>query len=491
MRDIAIIDVATKQNVFITNDSINDRSSIFSPDGNELAYLSHRNGIPNIYRTQASHQPNNTSTQLTDIAGAIFPWDWPEGKDSLLATSFDSRNSVALYWIPAKRSVTSAAEPPLKPKYTDWRTVHFPLITRTYDSLPPVMISGLGAYNSLALIRPVFVLPIVESDKGAHTEAGTRWGLTMGITDPMEKHILNAFLDYGDKSNEFGGFLSYTNRQLYQTLNVTGLHTLGFVKTLGGRSVYEREQGGSFTISQAFNAPNSLTTWHIVALTAGLRKLEPVNTSEFDSLPVTQTPINYKGIDLTLAYLFLSKNLNLGVDLIRADKKLSGDLNYTKAKLNFVYKVPFDEDRNVMLGFRGAGVAQFGDQIPQEYVGFTTDEVFEHGFNPRHLDYNYRLRGIRRPYYGDRLALGSAELIMGSEVSFVLFTDIGSVWYDKSPTNYPAVVTTSLSKTQWLHTIGTELRVGDEGFATISGGVGWELVHHPPPDWYFRVTTYF
>jgi len=489
MRDIAIIDVATKQTALITNDSINDRSSIFSPDGKELVYLSHRNGIPNIYRTHTNIDAGKT--QLTDISGAIFPWDWSSAKDSILTTSYDSRNSVALYWIPASRNVQSAAEPPLKAKYTDWRTVHFPLITRTYDSLPSVAITGLGGYNSLGHIRPILFTPIISSDKGATGEAGTRWGIFGTAFDPMEKHIVNGFLDYGDHSNEFGGFLSYTNRQLYQTLNITGQHTLGFVKTLDGRAVYEREQGGSLTISQVFSAPNSLTTSHIVSLTGQLKNLQPVNTADFDSLPFAQTPINYKGIDLTLAYLYLSRNFILKMDIIHADKNFASDLTYTRTKFNFVYKLPFDEDREVMLGFRGAGVAQFGAQIPQDYVGFTTDEVFEHGFNPQHLEYNYRLRGIRRPYFGDRLALGSAELIMGSGLSFVTFFDIGSVWYDKTPTNYPTVVTIPISKTQWLHTIGTELRFGDEGFATIAGGVGWEFTHHPPPDWYFRVTTYF
>ncbi|MDP4219162.1 MAG: BamA/TamA family outer membrane protein [Bacteroidota bacterium] len=489
MRDIAVIDVASKRITLITNDSANDRSSVFSPDGKEVVFLSHRNGIPNCYRAHAD--AGAALIQMTDVAGEMFPWDWSGAKDSILATSFDARNSVGLYWVPAGREVTSAPIPELKPKYIDWRTMHFPLLTRPADSIPQVSITDAGAYNSLVHIRPIFVLPVLHSDKGKTGEPGTRFGLIGTAFDPMEKHIFNAFLDYGDESNEFGGLLSYTNRQLYQNINVTALHMYGFVKTLEGRAVYEREEGGSLLVSQVFSAPNSLTTSHVVSISASLRKLEPANLEEFDSLPFSQTPIGYKGIELSLSYLFLSRDLIFGVEFTHADKNMSSDLTYTRAKLNFVYKYPFDEDRNVMLAFRGAGVAQFGAQIPQEYVGFTTDEVFERGFNPRHLEYNYRLRGIRRPYYGDRLALGSAELVMGSGLSLVAFYDIGSVWYDKTPSNYPTVETTTLAKTGWLQSAGTELRLGNEGIATISGGVGWELRRHPPPDWYFRVTTYF
>jgi Tol biopolymer transport system component len=490
-RDIAIIDVATKQNEFITNDSINDRSSMFSPDGKELVYLSHRNGVPNCFRTQA--QAGSQLMQMTDIAGAIYPWDWSGSKDSILATSYDSRNTVGLYWIPAKREVKSAPTPPLKPKWTDWRLVHFPLITRPYDSLPSVAISGPGSYNSFAHITPVFITPILLSDKGNTGLLGLRYGFFGTATDPMEKHLINAFLDYGNVSKEFGGMFSYTNRQLYQTINLTVLHLRDFVKTLEGTAVYEREQGGAVTISQVLYTPNSITTSHILSVSGNMRKLEPTNLFEFDSArSFGQRPIAYKGIDLSLNYLFLSREFILGLDLTHADKKISSDLTYTRARLNFTYDLPFDEDREVTLGFRGAGVAQFGDQIPQEYVGFTTDEVFEHGFSPQHLQYNYRLRGIRRAYYGDRLALGSAELIFGQGLSFVGFFDIGSVWFDKTPTNYPApVATTSLSQTQWLQSAGMELRIAGAGLASISGGVGWEIKDRPPPDWYFRITTYF
>ena len=183
-------------------------AQVFSrPTEKKLVFLSHRNGIPNIYKSNTTNRINAQATQLTDIAGAIFPWDWSGSKDSILVTSFDSRNSVGLYWMPANREVKSAPTIALKNKYSDWRTIHFPLITRVYDSMPPVAINDLGYYNSLAHIRPLFIVPVLASDKAADGTLGTRCGLFGTAFDPMEKHIMNAFLDYGDVSNEFGGFL--------------------------------------------------------------------------------------------------------------------------------------------------------------------------------------------------------------------------------------------------------------------------------------------
>ncbi len=504
MRDIAVIDVATKQSTLITNDSVNDRASMFSPDGKDIVFLSHRNGIPNCYRISATNRTSSQAAQLSDIAGAMYPWDWSGAKDSILVTSYDARNSVGLYWIGSNRNVKSAPLPQLKNKYSDWRTIHFPLSTRTYDSILPVVIHDPGVYNSLTHIRPIIVLPVLSSDKGKDGQIGLRYGLIGTAFDPMQKHTMNAFLDYGFQSNEVGGFLSYTNRQLYQNITLTGTHTYSFVRILEGKPLYQRDQGGAFTISQVFATPNSITTSHSLALTAQYRKLEPVNIHDFDNQQFEQTPINYKGIDLALQYILLSRDLIVRTELLHADKKLSGDLTYTRAKINFSYKFPFDDDRTVLIGLRGAVIAQFGDQIPQEYVGFRSDEVFQNGFNPLSLEYSYRLRGIRRPYYGDRLMLGSVEFIIpdflfsnlvpiiGSlSPSLVAFFDIGSVWYDKTPSNYPAVEMKSIGKTHWLQSGGLELRSGIEGIFTVGGGVGYEFKYHPQPDWYFRITTYF
>lgn len=500
MRDIAVINIETKEITLITNDSLNDRASIFSPNDKELVFLSHRNGIPNIYKSNVSSESYRTATQMTDIAGAMYPWDWSGSKDSILVTSFDTRNSVSLYWISADREVKSAPIPELKGKYTDWRTVQFPLMTRTSDAIPPITLNDIGSYNSFAHIRPILILPFIASDKSLSGKSGMRFGFIGAAFDPMRKHAISLLMDYGGESNTLGTIFSYTNRQFHQNFTLSGTHTYGFKRSLAGRGLYQRDLGGSVTISQIFSAPNSLTTSHSVAIAGAFRKLEPVNPRDFDSLRFEQTPINYKGFDIGLQYILLSRDLIFRAGLLHS----RGDLIYTRAKMNFNYKIPFDEDRNVLIGLRGAAIAQFGGQIPQEYIGFRTDEVFQNGYNPLSLEYSYRLRGIRRAYYGDRLMLGSVELIVPDLIfssvvpvvaallpSLVGFYDIGSVWYDKTPSNYPSVQTSSLARTTWLQSGGVELRSGIEGVFTVGAGVGWELKTGSHADWYFRITTYF
>jgi hypothetical protein len=480
---------------YLTNDSLNNRSPIWFATTNDLVFLSHRNGIPNIYRiVNQGIQP----IQMTDAAGAIFPWDWSASKDSILITSYDSRNRVSLYWLGATHKAESKPAPLLAEKYTAWRTVHFPLITRPADSLPLLTVQPSG-YSSLAHISPFAITPALTSDKGPTGKRDLRYGLALTLFDPMQKHVITAFGDYGAASQIFGGGIWYLNQQLPVAIESGYNNLFGFEGSIDGRSYFQTTQKIELAIVDLFATPNSLTTFHGLSLLASYRNLTPANLYEFadtsNPTPINHVPIAYKGLDLGFNYLFSSSLFRFSFGYKHADTKLSSDLTYSRYDIGLGYHLPLDEDAVTYLGTRIKAAAQFGAQIPQEYLGFTTDEVFERGFNPNSFHSISRLRGIRRPYYGDRMILGSEELVIGSpEVggpAFVTFFDIGSVWYNKTPTNFQQVVLTDLNKTQWLKTAGFEIRLGIEGIITIAGGVGWELVKGSKADWYFRINTGF
>lgn len=495
-RDVAVIDIATKQVTYLTNDSLNNRSPIWSPTTPEIAYLSHRNGIPNIYKMPNDRE--GVSQQLSDAAGAIFPWDWPAGKDSILITSLDSRNHISLYWLGANHKAESKPVPTLVEKYTDWRTVHFPLITRPADSLSPLTLQA-SSYSSLAHISPFALTPAITSDKGPTGSRDLRYGLGLLLFDPMQKHVITAFGDYGVASQIVGGGLWYLNQQLPQSIEVGYSSLFGYERAIDYHTYFQTTQKVELSIIELFATPNSLTTFHGFNVQANYRKLTPANLYEFAdtsrAVVINHIPIAYKGLDLGFNYLFSSSLFRFSLGYKHADAKLASDLTYSRYDLSIGYHLPLDEDAETYLGTRIKAAAQYGAQIPQEYLGFTTDEVFEHGFNPNSFHSISRLRGIRRPYYGDRMILASEELVIGSPgiggPAFVTFFDIGSVWYDKTPSNFQQVVLTDLNKTQWLKTAGFEIRLGIEGVITIAGGVGWELVKGSKADWYFRINTGF
>lgn len=502
MRDIAMLDVASQTLTLATRDSAIDRMPVWISN-NAIAFTSNRNGIPNIWSVYPGGGP---LTQMTDVAGAAFAWDYSAEKDSLLFISFDDRNKIRLRWLSSKRMlVKNPTAIVLKDDYTRWRTEQLPLVMPGDAAIPQAAISGPSGYNSLLAIRPITAVPIASSDKAVSGGTGVRWGIASFAMDPMQKHVLSGFIDYGTASHEFGGYLSYLNNQLSQSISLTGAALYTFARPILGHAYYERSKLGQIAIAEVFNAPDALGKNHLVSISATYRKLEPVNLSELTTLPKNYTPIIYKGLELGLNYAFVARDLYLKLAGTRADEAINADLTYTKAKLNVGYRIPFSEKRNVFLGFRGLGIAQFGAQIPQEFLGFSTDEVFEQGFSLTSLETFYRLRGIRRPAFGDRLLIGSAEIIVPDflvsgfvplvrafEPSLVGFFDIGNTWYEKQPANFTEPVETRpLSRLGWLKSYGIELRAGQEGLFIMGAGVGWEMRDNAPADWYFRVSTTF
>lgn len=501
MRDIAVIDVASRGVTLLTKDSAVDRSPVWLSN-DTIVFTSQRNGIPNIWKVAAS---GDAITQMTDVAGAAFAWDYSASKDSILFSSFDDRNKIQLHWLASRRTTRSAPPVVLKDDYTTWRIVRLPLVMPGEAAIPQITVSDPAGYNSVLSIKPIAAAPIASSDKGSDGASGTRWGLIAIAFDPMQKHILNAFVDYGTESREFGGFLNYVNNQLRQTLAVTGAALYSFTRSIIGHPYYERSRFGEIAILQVFNAPDALATNHLIGISARYRKLEPINLFELDMLPANYKPIPFEGAEFGLNYAFAARDVYLKLHAARADKAIRSDLTYTKAKLNFGYRIPFGEERRVFLGFRGLAIAQFGAQIPQEFLGFSTDEAFEKGFSLTSLETFYRLRGIRRPGFGDRLAIGSAELIVPDflvsgfvplvktfQPSLVGFFDVGNTWYEKQPANFrEPVETRSLANVRWLKSYGLELRAGQDGLFIMGAGVGWEIRKDAKPDWYFRVSTTF
>lgn len=464
-------------------------------DGGTVVTVGFENGF--VGRSHGSYP--------TPVGGTVA-WDYSIRKDSILATSFDRRSSVPLYWIGTKEKLPVLEPVRLNSKYSVWHDIHFPLTTRLEDSLPPMRGLQASSYNSLMHIRPLVIFPIVLSDKGSNGTPGTRWGLTSILMDPMQKHVITLAADFGDQSHEFGGYIQYSFDLLGLRYRLTLDDVFGFDRTISDLPYYQRTKGYILELPFVFHAPNSNRIAHIVTVGIANRWLTPHNNgSIFDSLPdVNHRPIEINILEEQLNYRFTSTSTDVSVSAKWVASPSDKGWEHWRFDLGFDHHLDFNEDRTVYLGLRGLGTAQFGSQIPQEYVGFTTDEVFERGFSPSAIRPATRLRGIRRAVYGDRLVLGNAELVFPDRLfstlvpligafkpAFVMFFDIGSVWYDKTPDNFQPVRTIPLSKTEWLKSYGVELRVGAEDVITAALGLGYELKSHPYPDWYFRVNTSF
>jgi hypothetical protein len=505
MRDVATIELATGEIKYLTNDSINDRYPIWSPHGDSILFLSFQNNTPNLYAMTSTGMGSRAELrQQTDVASNVLAWDWSKNKDSILVTSFTGRNSVQLFWIGANRSVASAPAVPLSKKYTAWRGVRWPLVTRPADSLPPAIVTGPYDYNSLAHIRPLLFFPIVGTDVDPLGNIGTQWGAFSVLSDEMQKHLFEPFAWYGTASGKLSYGFVYENNQLLPTITVGAQNVIEFKDVIQDIAYYQHTVSYDLGLDLVKHTPNSIEDLHNVFLGASYENLQPWNESQFDSIPQNKQPIAAKLLELGGLYTYFSPLVQMGVSGEHADQKLGSDFTRTRMRAFLNKEFALDENELDQLAFLLHGAADYGAEIPQDFLGFYKYDAFEQGFNLATIHERDRLRGIRRYYYGNRLLLGSFEireadrlfteflpLLEPFQPQLVEFFDMGTTWYANAPTNNPSVPITSLRGTQWLKTAGVELRSGIGVEASIEGGVGWELVKNSSADWFIRITSSF
>src|SRR5581483_7835445 len=509
MRDIATTDSQSHEIYYIMNDSINDRYPIWSPTGDSIVFLSFRNGTPNLYVSPSYDLGIVTwylqQSEVTNAASNILAWDWSKKKDSILVTSFTDRNSVQLFWLAADHRITSHPSIlPVEKKYTAWRRVRWPLVTRPADSLPEVIVTGPYAYHSLALIRPLLYFPIIGTDMTATGHQGTQWGALTFFTDEMQKHLMEAFAWYGDVSKTLSCGVEYENNQLLPTLSVGAAHVLEFRDVLQDIPYYEQTESVNAGATFSLHTPNSLTDLHTVFLGAEWSKFQPWNRSQFVALDSSERPISADMLDFGMIYTYLTPLFQGGVAAMHADKAIASDLTRTRLRAFLHKELPMGEDERDQFAILLNGAEDLGAELPQDFLGFYKYDAFEGGFNIATLHEHDRLRGIRRYYYGNRLLTATAELreadwlfssfvplLRAFEPQLVEFYDMGATWYANAPTNNPTVTTLPLSRTQWLKTAGIELRSELAFDISLEGGVGWEIVKNAPADWFLRVAGIF
>ena len=508
-RDIAILNSFTHEITYLTDDSINDRYPIWN--GDSIIFLSFQNGIPNLYSIPTKAGGDSATVyhrELTAVASNITAWD--VAKDSILVSAFTERNSVQLFWIPANRTVTPRTPAqPVEQKYSAWRNVRWSLVTPPTELTLAVPVSEPASYNSFAHVRSLVFLPLVGTDIDRVGATGLLFGAATGFVDELQKHLFEGFAWYGDRSHTLSGGIEYQNNQLLPTITIGAQDVLEFRDVIQDFAYYERTKSANLGINFALHTPNSLTNIHNIFIGAEWNNFEPWNLSQFSSVDSNKRPIAARMLDLALRYNYVSSHFQFGASAMHADKSVASTLTWTRLRATLAKQLPLDENDETQFAMTLRAAADYGDELPQDYLGFYKYDAFEGGFNVASLHANDRLRGIRRYVYGNRLLSTSFELrekddlfsslvplLKAFDPQFVQFYDIGTAWYANAPMNNAAVTTTSLSKTKWLKSAGMELR-SDVGFgAALEGGVGWELPHSTspiggPPDWFLRISGIF
>ncbi len=498
-RDVAIMSLASKAISYLQRDSTIDRYPVWSPDGEQLVFISYENAVPNVF-TQ-SLRPGSKQP-VTDVAGGLTVWDWSKQKDSLLVTSLDDRNHIRLYWISAKPltdTISFSDSLRLRDRYTAWRDVAWPAITRPMDSLLAVNASAPEGYSSLGAMKPLITLPIIASDKSRSGDLGVRYGLINIAADPMGKHNLATFVDWGYESKRFSGSIAYQNNALRPSIIVNVGSVLSYSGMIDDISYYQRDENAALGIVIVQPTADALDKFFALIAGGDFRRMLPWNGEQYASTSIERRPITATVATLGAKLGFVSPDLLTSLTYTHADKAYKSDLTFSRYRFGLSYRFPFSPARKSFFALYGRALAQYGDELPQQFLGFTPYDVFSGGVNLMATTLQDRVRGVRKYVYGNRVVIGTAELrtpdnffkniftpLQSLDPSLTYFFDIGSTWYASQPANNQRVSITELGKTQWYKGAGVELRSELAPGSAISGGVAWELIESAKPDWYIR-----
>lgn len=435
--------------------SVDNRKFIISPNGNQVAYTSLRDEVPNVFvydfRTRSESRVTNLFTG-GEVYGWITETDSLQTEKLLVKASETKRRDYA-YWVnPTREFYMGDYEMPQA--YSQWRKKQPPVM------LPSIIPSNAELIHDQYKYRPLKNLTHASTLMLPYYSNRENWGLfgTTAWTEPLGKHIFAAsgLVSFGDFDNIYG-VASYINNLLYPTLATSIYRMPGNAHFYGSRFLVEELTGGDVTMNlpvDAFEAP-----YRNGSVIARLRHVlvKPYELENFSDTFVIPAPERARQTDLTVGFALKKQrpwvdNLIHPLDgwgiralITGSEKVLGSDVQFLTADLSAYSVLPsIGRDRIYMYGrFQ----QQWGAPLPQNFIGFSRIDNIKiplPGQVPLDLfDQAERVRGYRSFVAGDRVAFASLEYrmpfiasletkILGvvdfGTTTLSLFTDAGVVW---------------------------------------------------------------
>jgi len=494
-RDIALVDSCGLVKPLL-RDRDDDRLPTWSPQGDQIVFVSYRNGSPNLFRLPIT-KPDSLSL-ITDIAGSVTRPVWRG--DSLYAILSDSRKRDQLVRLDANRFV-DLRQTSVDSHFTAWMHKQPPagLPPLAPDGIDPVATESSGPYYSFRHLRHVLTLPIpVAANDGAGLFAMSLFA------EPLGKHLLSAaaFIDAADiAQSQF--FLNYLNRCTFADVALSGFRLPASGQIWDGRALVEEARGARLDVQWPLALGDQPFDRALVGGHAEWSQNRVLNKKDF--LDTQIVPAEKQIGECGFFALYRRKPPDLRntwnpqsgfgalVQMRFSDKNWGSELFYRRLTANTYAILPLPLAEHVFfIHTKADGVS--GETLAQDFVGLDRDDQPDFGKGLRFVDRD-RVRGFRRFRIGDRLLFASAEYrlpllpdlgwnIAGfsfRETSLTGFFDTATVWWADS---------TSWRKTGWDRSVGWEIknRVSMAGFDFVHAfGMAWPLIDTGENEKYYRL----
>jgi hypothetical protein len=461
-RHIVVLNLENNEKSVFTDGSQDDRFPIWSPDGERLAFTSLRDYVPNIFVIepfrQDVHQQQQRITALFNGGTAMqwLPADSSHADGTFIISAINSKTNNAHYRIDASRRVDEP-EIDINPSYTRWIS-HTPPNTITKHIAPDAsLIQKRYPYNSWKNITHVATIPFPyysDGDFGA--------GAITTFMEPLGKHAFYglaslSFLNFVENSLIF---MSYENNQFSPTLSLNLYHN-----SFTGR-IYERDylvttNSGAYMLA---NLPRDWIDSQFIRTSLYSRlRYEYTDATRFWSADAAQAnlPVPESGwqTDLRLglritsakpyAYNLIHPLHGWGIEprVTIATGAFGSEAEYVRPDIISYAILPGGGDNRIYV--YGRAVAQWGNSLAQDYIGFSRYDDIHLGGTVPGLDVLYtdseRVRGFSEYTLGNRLVFGTIEyrmpfmsslntnilgLVKFGRTTLAGFVDGGIVWSD-------------------------------------------------------------
>lgn len=463
IRDVAVLDLDSGEIDALTAGEHDDRDPVWSPSGDQIAYVSLRDDVPNvfIYDRQA-----RTSERVTALATGAWVYDWlppdsAHAAGTLVIASAVTKTGDKAYRIDASRR---SPEPDVQipDAYASW-THHRPPATIPSGIEPDSsLVVRRYAYRSIRNIRHVTSLAFPYVRIGREFGWGADWGIA-GLTawiEPLGKHLLVAGggLSLNDPLGESYAFAAYANNQWYPTISVSLYRMPGSAQVYGNDLLVESYTGGDVTLKWPLDLSDRPYVSEIFDARIRVVDSEALNEDAFEAAAGLPPPDEGQQADLRAGFTWRKQRpywnnvihpldgVGARLQLTAAARLLGADSEYIRSDLAAYGILQSIGYHRIYL--YGRAQAQLGDAFAQNFVGLSRHDVVRVDVSnriPLFLGDTERVRGYRSYALGNRLLFGTAEyrvpllsslettllgLVSLGSVAGALFADGGLVWSD-------------------------------------------------------------
>lgn len=458
-RYLVTLNIETRQEKILDRGeaTVDNRKPVISPDGSKIAYTSLRDDVPNIFIHDL--ETNNAQRLTFQFTGAqAYQWLAPTREypvERLAIKASEEKDQEYLYLL--DRDYTFGTHLLMVPQeYGSWRRQSPPNRIPGAISPDPSLVEDRYGYQSFRNLTHVFSFGLPYADFSGN------YGL-FGIsswTEPLGKHTIvaggNISLD--DITEDSYGVITYINNQLYPSLALSAYKIPGIGQFYGSDFLIEELTGGEIAASWPvdwFDQPYRNDRFMMRLRHVLVRPLETISFPGSDPVPVAQKA---RQTDIQFSWITQKQRpyvnniihpldgYGVRLNLTASEKIMDSETAFVIPDLS-AYKIfPGLGDQRLYL--YGRFQAQFGEPLPQDYIGFSRYSNIDWPFPSGNLNIPYskpeRVRGYKSFVSGKQVAFGSLEyrmpvlpslntsilsgLLTLGESTLALFADAGVVW---------------------------------------------------------------